>query len=222
MSVAEMKKDPSGLNGIGIQQVIAHYTQIIKALPEPPIIMGHSYGGLITQLLADSGLGSAAVAIDSVPPKGILLLPWSTYQSLLPAFLNPTVFSSTFMFTRDQFWHVFANTLTEKEVTEAYETQAIPASGKAIFQAALSNMIPGSAATVKFDNPNRPPLLVIGGEKDVIMPAALSRKIFNKHSASPVLAEYKEFPERSHYLIAEKGWEEVADYAIQWVATNGR
>ena len=213
--VEGMQRDPSSFNNIGIAEVVAHYTKIIQALPEKPIIIGHSYGGLITQLLVDRGLAAAGVAIDSVPPKGILVLPVSTYRSLIPA-LNPFHFRGTFRFTLKQFWNVFANTLTAAEVREAYDGQAIAAPGKAIFQAALSNLIPHSRATVNFKNPDRAPLLIIGGEKDVIMPAALSRKIFAKHSASPVTTDYKEFPGRSHYLIAEKGWEEVASYAIAW------
>src|SRR5688572_23264384 len=203
--VEGMQRDPSSFNNIGIAEVVAHYTKIIEALPEKPIIIGHSYGGLITQLLVDRGLAAAGVAIDSVPPKGILVLPVSTYLALIPA-LNPFHLRRTFKFTLAQFWRVFANTLTKAEVSEAYATQAIAAPGKAIFQAALSNLIPNSLATVNFKNPNRAPLLVIGGEKDVIMPAALSRKIFAKHSASPVKTEYKEFAGRSHYLVAEKGW----------------
>jgi pimeloyl-ACP methyl ester carboxylesterase len=214
--VAAMQRDPSGLNGIGIAEVVAHYTKIIRSLPEPPIIMGHSYGGLITQLLIDKGFGAAGVAIDSVPPKGILILPLSTYLALTTSFLKPSTFKTTFSFTFKQWWKVFANTLSESEARTEYEREVIAASGRSIFQAALSNITPNSLATVNFRNPNRAPLLVIGGEKDVIMPAALSRKIFRKHQASPCPTEYKEFPNRSHYIIAEKGWEEVADYALNW------
>jgi pimeloyl-ACP methyl ester carboxylesterase len=217
--VEDMQRDPSSFNNIGIEQVVAHYTKIIQALPEKPIIIGHSFGGLITQLLVDRGLAAAGVAIDSVPPKGILVLPVSTYLALVPA-LNPFHFRGTFRFTLKQFWRVFANTLTAGEVREAYDTQAIAAPGRAIFQAALSNLIPNSWATVNFKNPDRAPLLVIGGEKDVIMPAALSRKIFAKHQASPVTTDYKEFAGRSHYLVAEKGWEEVAGYALTWAESQ--
>lgn len=211
-----MRRDPSSLNGIGAEQVVAHYTEIIKKLPEPPIIMGHSYGGLITQILVDKGLGAAAIALDSVPPKGILLLPMSTYLALTPAFLKLNTFWSTFLFSPKQFWKVFANTLTEEEAKAAYEQQAIPASGRAIFQASLSNVTPDSIATIHFENSSRAPLLMIAGEKDVIMPAALNRKNFNKYRASSAITEFKEFPGRSHYIIAEKGWEEVADYALNW------
>jgi pimeloyl-ACP methyl ester carboxylesterase len=214
--VADMRRDPSGLRGIGISEVLAHYTDVIRSLDAPPVIMGHSYGGLITQLLIDRGLGAAGVAISSVPPKGILVLPWSTYRALTPALMRPGTFRGTFLFSFKQWWRVFANTLTEAEAREAYESQAIPAPGRAIFQAALANVTPRALSTVNFANPSRAPLLVIGGEKDVIMPAALSRKIFRKHQASSCVTAYQEFSGRSHYIIAENGWEEVADFAINW------
>ncbi|HEY1171268.1 MAG TPA: alpha/beta hydrolase [Verrucomicrobiae bacterium] len=219
--VPAMRRDASSLNGIGIAEVMAHYISIIKSLPEPPIIMGHSYGGLITQLLIDQGYGSAGVAIDSVPPKGILILPWSTYMALTPAFLKPGTFKGTFLFTFEQFWRVFANSLTEAEARAAYEQQAIPASGRAIFQAALANMTPNALSTINFKNGSRAPLLMIAGEKDVIMPAALNRKNFHKYQGASV-TEFKEFPGRSHYIIAEKGWEEVAEYAVTWAEKKAK
>jgi len=216
---AEMRRDPSALHGLGAKEVIDHYADIIRSLPEPPIIMGHSYGGVITQVLIDQGLGCAGVAIDSVPPKGVLILPLSTYLALLPAFLKPATYRGTFLFTLAQFWKVFANTLSESEVKEAYEQIAIPASGRAIFQASLANFTPKAATTINFHNEERAPLLFIGGEKDVIMPASLNRKNFGKYRSSAV-TEYKEFPGRSHYIIAESGWEEVADHALQWAMTH--
>jgi len=218
--VAAMRRDASGLHGIGIGEVVAHYTRIIRSLPEPPIIMGHSYGGLITQLLIDKGLGVAGVAIDSVPPRGILTLPLSTYLALTPALLQPSTFRETFLFTFRQWWKVFANTLSESEARAEYEREVIPASGRAIFQAALSNFTSNSAATINFANKSRAPLLFIGGEKDVIMPAALNRRNFRKYQASTAMTEYREFPGRSHYIIAEKGWEAVAQYALDWAMAD--
>lgn len=214
--VEDMQRDASSFNGIGIEQVVAHYTKIIQALSEKPIIVGHSFGGLITQILNDRGLAAAAVAIDSVPPKGIKLLPFSTIEALTPALLNPANAKRTYLFPFARWWRVFANVLSESEARAAYARYAVAAPGRAIFQAALSNVTPGSLATVNFKNPNRAPLLVIGGEKDVIMPASLSRKIFKRHSASPVKTDYKEFAGRSHFLVGEKGWEEVAQYALDW------
>lgn len=218
----QMRADPSGLNGVGAEQVIEHYAKIILSLPEPPIIMGHSYGGVITQVLNNQGLGCAAVAIDSVPPKGIYVLPVSTYLALLPAFLNPDTFHGTFLFTFEQFWKVFANTLPEDEVRAAYENLAIPASGRAIFQASLANFMTKAPTHIEFGKSDRAPLLLIGGEKDVIMPSALNRKNFNKYAGSKAVTEFKEFPGRSHYIIAEKGWEEVADHALQWALEHAR
>jgi len=214
--VPAMRQDSSGLHGIGIEEVVAHYSRIIRSLPEPPIIMGHSYGGLITQLLIDKGFGAAGVAIDSVPPKGVPILPLSTYLALTPAFLQPSTFKKTFIFSFKQWWKVFANTLPESEARVEFEREVIPASGRSIFQAALSNFTPDSLATINFTNSSRAPLLFIGGEKDVIMPAALNRKNFKKYSASSAITEYKEFPGRSHYIIAENGWEEIAQYALDW------
>ncbi|HEY0944961.1 MAG TPA: alpha/beta hydrolase [Opitutaceae bacterium] len=224
-SVEDMRRDPSSFHGVGPQQVVDHYAKIIAALPEPPILIGHSYGGLIVQLLLDRGLGAAGVAIDSVPPKGIKLLPFSTYEALTPALVNPANAKRTYLFPFARWWRVFANTLPEADARAAYAAQAIPAPGRAIFEAGFSNLTLRSPVTVNFRNPHRAPLLVIGGEKDVIMPAALSRKIYRRHRASPVATDYHEFPGRSHYLIAEKGWEEVADYALAWAerqTTAGR
>jgi len=214
--VVAMRRDPSSLNGIGIEDLVAHYTTIIRGLSEPPIIMGHSFGGLIAQLLIDKGFGAAGVAIDSVPPKGILVLPLSTYLALTPVFLQPSTFKKTFIFTFEKWWKVFARTLSESEARGEFEREVVPAPGRAIFQAALSNVTPNSTATINFRNNARAPLLFICGEKDVLMPAALNRKNFRKYAASSAITEYKEFPGRSHYIIAEKGWEEVAQYALDW------
>lgn len=220
--VEDMQRDPSSFNGVGIEQVLAHYTAIIEALPEKPIIMGHSYGGLITQILIDRGLGVAGVAIDSVPAKGIKILPFSTIEALTPALANPANHGRTYLFPFARWWRVFANSLTGTEARAAYARYAIAAPGRAIFQAALSNVTPGSAAAINFKNADRAPLLFIGGENDVIMPASLNRKNFRKYRHSPAVTEYKEFAGRSHFIIGETGWEQVADYALDWALAHQR
>lgn len=214
--VEDMQRDASSFDGTSIEQVVAHYAAISEALPEKPIIVGHSYGGLITQILIDRGLGAAGVAIDSVPAKGIKLLPFSTIEALTPALANPLTVKGTYLFPFARWWRVFANSLSETEARAAYARYAIPAPGKAIFQAALSNVTPGSGATVNFRNADRAPLLFIGGEKDVIMPASLNRKNFRKYRHSSAVTAYKEFAGRSHFIIGEAGWEEVAGYALDW------
>lgn len=220
--VEDMRRDPSSFNGVGIEQVLAHYTAIIRALPEKPILMGHSYGGLITQILIDRGLGVAGVAIDSVPAKGIKLLPFSTIEALTPALANPANFGRTYLFPFARWWRVFANSLTETAARAAYARYAIAAPGRAIFQAALSNVTPGSAASINFRNADRAPLLFIGGERDVIMPASLNRKNHRKYRHSSAVTEYKEFAGRSHFIIGEAGWEAVADYALDWALDHSR
>ena len=214
--VEEMQRDPSSFNGIGIEQVMAKYIGEIRKLDAPPIIMGHSYGGLITQLLIDQGFGAAGVAIDSVPARGVYLLPFSTYEALTPALANPANAKRTYLFPFARWWRVFANSLTQPQARAAYQRYAIAAPGRAIFQAALSNVVPSSPAFVNFANAKRAPLLFIGGSDDVIMPAKLNRKNWGKYRKSPCVTEYKEFPGRSHFIIAERGWEEVADYALAW------
>ncbi len=220
--VEDMRRNPSNFNGTSIEQVVAHYTKIIEALPEKPILIGHSYGGLITQILIDRGLGVAGVAIDSVPAKGIKLLPFSTIEALTPALANPLNVKNTYLFPFARWWRVFANSLNETEARAAYARYAIPAPGKAIFQAALSNVTPGSGATVNFRNADRAPLLFIGGENDVIMPASLNRKNYRKYRHSPAITEYKEFAGRSHFIIGEAGWEEVAGYALDWALNHAK
>ncbi|RXK55572.1 alpha/beta hydrolase [Oleiharenicola lentus] len=218
--VEDMQRDASSFNGTGLEQVVAHYTKIIEALPEKPIIVGHSYGGLITQILIDRGLGAAGVAIDSVSAKGIKLLPFSTYEALTPALANPFNVQGTYLFPFARWWRVFANSLSETEARAAYARYAIPAPGKAIFDAALSNFTPGSLAAIDFRNSNRAPLLFIGGENDVIMPASLNRKNFRKYRHSSAVTEYQEFAGRSHFIIGEAGWEEVAAYALDWALSH--
>lgn len=221
-SVEGMRRDPSGLDGIGIEEMVTHYAQIVRSLTEPPVIIGHGYGGLITQFLVDQGLGAAAVAIDSIPPRGILIRSLPTSVALLSAL--PHLFHShgTFLPSFRQFRRAYCNTLPELEARRAYASQAIPAPCRAIVQAATANFRAGAAMTVNFAHPDRPPLLFIGGGADAIVPAGLSRTMFRKHRASPCLSAYKEYPGRSHYIIAEPGWLEVASYALTWALAHSR
>ena len=138
------------------------------------------------------------------------------------ALANPANFGRTYLFPFARWWRVFANSLTETEARAAYTRYAIAAPGRAIYQAALSNVTPGSAAAINFKNADRAPLLFIGGEDDVIMPASLNRKNFRKYRHSAAVTEYKEFAGRSHFIIGEAGWEEVADYALGWALAHHR
>lgn len=210
--VAELRRihpDPA-LGRLGLPEVLEHHVAIIKALPEKPIVMGHSFGGMLTQLLVQRDLHSAAVAIDSVPVPGVVTLKWSFLRSLWPI-VNPLVPASRpYLMTRDQFRYTFANNMSEEDGQAAYEALVVPES-RLLARGALS-----SFAKVDFAK-KRAPLLMIAGEQDNIMPASLNRTNYEKYKKkSPSITDFKEFPGRSHMILGQKGWEEVADYALDW------
>jgi pimeloyl-ACP methyl ester carboxylesterase len=211
-SPASLRKNPDSalMASLTLARVVEHHVTAIRALNEKPIVIGHSFGGLLTQLMVQRDLPAAAVAIDSVPPQGVLTLKWSFYRSTFPA-LNPFLpASNPYMMSFKHFQYAFANDLSLAEQRVAYEKDMVPESRR------LSRGGLSSAARVDFKR-RRSPLLLIAGEKDRIMPAALNRTNFRRYRASPSVTEFKEFPGRSHYsIIAGKGWEEVADYALDW------
>lgn len=210
--VAELKQNPrdGALGALGIREVIDHHVNVIRRLPEKPIIIGHSFGGLLTQLMMDRDLGRAGVAIDSVPPQGVLPLEWSFIRATFPV-VNPLIPASRpWYMTFPQFRYAFGNDLSLEEAQAAYDAHVVPESRR-LSRGGLSR-----AARVDFKR-HRGPLLIIGGEKDHIMPAALNRRNWKRYRKGPSITEYHEFPGRAHYsVIAGKGWEEVADYAVEW------
>jgi alpha-beta hydrolase superfamily lysophospholipase len=214
--IEELRRDPSGIAGLGLGDVVDHYEGIVRDLDQPPIIMGHSFGGLITQILLDRGLGAAGVAIDSAPVKGILLLPFSTLRVGFPALRNPANLHKVGTLTQEQFHYAFGNNLTEGESLKAYERYAVPGPDHILFQGAFANFNPNSPTTVNFHNDDRAPLLLIAGGKDHVAPAAVTKANLKLYRKSAAVTDFKEFPERSHYTLGEPGWEEVADYALTW------
>lgn len=211
-SVAELRRIPNdpALGNLGLPEVTDHYVRKIRALPEKPIIIGHSFGGLLTQLMMDRDLGAAAVAIDSVPPQGVLPVEWSFIRSTWPI-VNPVIPASRpWLMTFDQFRYAFGNDLSLDEARRAYDAEVVPESRR------LSRGGLTSAARVDFRR-RRGPLLLIGGEKDHIMPASLNRRNWKAYQKAPSVTEFKQFPGRGHYsILAGKGWEQVADYALSW------
>jgi pimeloyl-ACP methyl ester carboxylesterase len=218
--IADIRRDPSSLDGLGVTEIVDHYDRIVRGLDRPPIIMGHSFGALFTQLLLDRGLGAAGVAIDSAPARGILRLPFSTLRSAWPALKNPANRRRSFTLSPKQFRYRFGNTMSEEESNAVYEEQCIPGTGRVLFQAGLANFNPSAVTNVDFRRPGRAPFLMIVGEKDHVAPPSIVRANFKKYRRSPSTTEYKEFPGRSHYICGERGWEEVADYALAWVMEN--
>jgi len=218
--IEEIRKDPSFLADLGVTEIVNHFDAIVRGLDRPPILMGHSFGGLIVQILLDRGLGAAGVAIDPAPVKGILQLPLSTLRVSFPALRNPANLHKVSGLTADQFHYAFTNTLSEEEGQAVYERYEVPGPNRVLFQAGLANLTPHATTTVDFRNDTRAPLLLIAGGKDHISPASLTRANFELYEKSKAVTSLKEFPERSHFTIGEKGWESVADYALDWSVRN--
>lgn len=218
--IDEIRRDPSGLGNLGVTEVVDHYEAIIRGLDQPPIIMGHSFGALMTQILLDRGLGAAGVAIDSAPVKGILLLPFSSIRVSWPALSNPAHRHQASALTPEQFHYAFGNLLSAEESKAVYDRYAVPGPDHLLFQAAFANFNPHAATTVNFHNNDRAPLLLIAGGKDHIAPASVTQANYRLYCESKAVTDYKEFPDRSHFTVGEKGWEQVADYALNWAVDH--
>jgi pimeloyl-ACP methyl ester carboxylesterase len=215
----QLRRDPSPLRNLDIRDVIAHYEQIIRGLDRPPIIIGHSFGGLFAQLLADRGLGSAAVTLGTAAPKGVLRLPLSTLRAAWPALRSPTNLKKETPLTPDQFYWCFTNSLSREESDAVYERYYIPGSARPFFQAGFANFNPKAATKVDYRNPARPPLLLVTGTEDRICPPSVNTSNFKKQSHAPSVTEHKEYPGRCHFP-GQAGWEEVADYVLSWAAEH--
>jgi non-heme chloroperoxidase len=214
--IEELRRDTSPYERLGLTEITDHYAAIVRGLDAPPIIMGHSFGGLITQLLLDRGLGAAGVAISPAQPKGVLALPLAQARVASVALRNPANRHKAQMLTEKQFHYGFTNTLSEEESKPIYERYAVPGPGRVLFQAGLANFNPKAASRVNFKNDNRAPLLIMANGKDHTVPASSARAIFKLQSRSKAPTVLREYPDRSHYTVGQAGWEEVADYALDW------
>jgi alpha-beta hydrolase superfamily lysophospholipase len=214
--VEEVRRDPSALSGLGVAEITDHYDEIIRGLDRPPIIIGHSFGGLVTELLLDRGLGVAGVALSPAPVKGVLRLPLAQLRSAFPVLENPANRSRTVELNPKQFHYGFTNTMTDEQSQAAYDRYEVPGPGRVIFQAAFANFNPGAATKVDFRKDDRAPLLIIGNGDDHTVPASVSREAAKRLGKSRAVVDYKEFPGRPHFTAGAPGWEEVADYALEW------
>jgi alpha-beta hydrolase superfamily lysophospholipase len=223
VEVEALRADPSVIAAVTVPDTVKHLEDIIGGLATPPIIMGHSFGGAITQILLDHGVGAAGVAIDSVPTEGVLTLPLSQIKATFPILDNPANRHRAVGFTPEQFHYAFTNTLTEEESAKVYERYHIPAPGSWVWGGVLANFTPGHQATwVDYANDKRAPLLLIAGGDDHIMPAAVNKSNYHKYEHSSAITAYEEFPGRSHFTVGQDGWEAVADFALTWATENAR
>jgi pimeloyl-ACP methyl ester carboxylesterase len=222
VGIEALREDPSPIEALTFPAVVEHIGGIVDGLDKPPIIVGHSAGGVLTQILLDRGHGAAGVAIDSVPAEGVKVVPVSQIRSLFPILKNPANRHKAVGLTPEQWHYAFANTLSREESDAAHERYHVPASGRLVWVGATANFTPGhQEAYVDFRNEDRAPLLFIAGSEDNIMPPAVNQSNARhyRHAKSPT--EYKEFEGRSHYsVIAGEGWEEVADYALEWAVEH--
>jgi pimeloyl-ACP methyl ester carboxylesterase len=205
---------------IRLGEVVDHYDGFVRALPESPILMGHSVGGLITQMLLGRGLGRAGVAIHSAAPRGVYRLPLSVLRAAWPVFRRPSNRHRAVPLTPAEFHYAFANTVSRAESDSWHAKLAIPAPGRPLFQAAVANFLPKSraATVVDFAKSDRAPLLMIAGGRDHITPSSVVYENFNRYRRSPAPTDFKLFEDRPHLTAALDGWSDVADYALTWTA----
>jgi pimeloyl-ACP methyl ester carboxylesterase len=216
-TVEEANANPEVFAGKGIEDVADHYGAVIGGLTKKPAVVGHSFGGLLTQIIAGRGLSAASVAIDPAPFRGVLPLPISALKSSFPVLGNPANISRAVPLTYDQFRYAFANAVSEEEAKALYDEYAVPAAGKPLFQAATANLNPWTEAKVDHDNPDRGPLLIISGEKDHTVPWAIANASYKRQAGNAGVTEITEIKGRGHALTIDSGWREVCDTALAFV-----
>jgi pimeloyl-ACP methyl ester carboxylesterase len=216
-TVPEANANPEQLAHKTIGQVADHVAAAIGALAAKPVVIGHSFGGLLAQIIAGRGLSGATVAIDPAPFRGVLPLPISSLRSASPVLGNPANRNRAVPLTYDQFRYGFANAVGEDEAKALYEAFAVPASGVPLFQAAAANLNPWTEAKVDTKSPERGPLLIISGEKDHTVPWAIANASYKRQKHNEGVTEITEIPNRGHALTIDSGWREVADTALQFV-----
>ncbi|MDX6690768.1 MAG: hypothetical protein QOG15_2225 [Solirubrobacteraceae bacterium] len=221
-TVEQAKEHPEVFANKTVGQVADHFADVISKLDEKPAVLGHSFGGLLAQIIAGRGLSAVSVAIDPAPFRGVMPLPISALRTASVALANPRNRHRAVPLTFDQFRYGFANAVGEDEAKELYDTFAVPAPGAPLFQAAAANLNPWTEAKVDTDNPDRGPLLIISGEKDHTVPWAIANASFKQQEDNEGVTEIKEIPNRGHSLTIDSGWREVADVALDFVKRYAR
>jgi non-heme chloroperoxidase len=216
-TVEEANAHPEVFAHKTVGQVADHFAEVIGRLTKKPAVVGHSFGGLLAQIIAGRGLSAAAVAIDPAPFRGVLPLPISALKSSAPVLGNPANRNRAVPLTYEQFRFGFANAVSEEEAKELYDTYAVPAPGAPLFQAATANLNPWTEAKVNSKNPDRGPLLIVSGEKDHTVPWAIANASYKKQKRNEGVTEIVEIPNRGHALTIDSGWREVADKALAFV-----
>jgi pimeloyl-ACP methyl ester carboxylesterase len=222
-NVQELREATEDLKGLGLDEIVDHYQAEIERLDEAPVLLGHSFGGLIVELLLDRGLGRAGIAISPAPPKGILILPFSSLKAASPALAHPTRWHGIVPLTLEEFTFGFVNTFSPEGAAAAYETYYVPESGQIFYEAGFANFHLHPPTEVHFKMQDRAPLLIIGAAKDNTVPASLAKKQFEKyekHEAYDAQTDYVEFAGRPHLMMIAEGWEEIAGEIDRWTTVT--
>lgn len=219
--VPSARKDASALAGLSIATVTEHVVELAAALDTRPVLIGHSFGGLLAQQVAGRGLAAATVAIDPAPMRGVLPMPLSAIRGSLPVLADPRNRNRTVLLTFEQFRYVFATTLEEAEARRLYDAVHVPAPARPLFQAATANLDPRSPLRVDVRRPARGPLLVVTGEKDTIVPFAMSSATYRRQRRNPCPTELVEIPGAGHSLVFDEHWTEVAEAALGFLRRHG-
>jgi pimeloyl-ACP methyl ester carboxylesterase len=215
-TVEETRKHPERLANKGIDEVVAYHAEQLKQFAAKPIIIGHSFGGLIVEKLASMGLSAATVAIDPAPMKGVYILPLSALRVASVALRNPANRNRAVSLTPEEFHYGFGNALEPEESQELYDKWNIASPGRPLFEAASANFFPHSPAKVAVKDVDRGPMLITGGGFDHTVPASISRTSYKLESKSPDVTDIHIFEDRGHSLTIDHGWKEVADYVLEW------
>ena len=216
--VEEMRETADDSAGLGVKEIVDHYEGIIRDLDQPPVLIGHSYGGLFVELLLDRGLARAGVAMSPAPPKGILKLPFSTLKVSSPALAHPSKWHGVVTLTLEEFTYGFVNTFTPEKAKEAYERYAVPETGQIFYEAGFANFHLHPPTEVQFKSGDRAPLLLVGADEDHTVPASLTRAQYEEYECSPAKTDYLEFEGRPHLHMVADDWEEIATAIDGWLA----
>jgi pimeloyl-ACP methyl ester carboxylesterase len=213
-TVEEAKAHPEVFAHKTVGQIADHVEAVIRQLKQRPAVVGHSFGGLLTQILAGRGLAKVSVALDPAPFRGVLPLPISALRAAAPVLANPANHNRAVPLTFEQFRYSFANAVSEEEAKALYDTHAVPGSGVPIFQAATANLNPWTEAKVSTKNPDRGPLLILVGERDHTVPPAIAKAAYKRQKRNEGVTEFATIPGRGHALTIDSGWREVAQTAL--------
>jgi pimeloyl-ACP methyl ester carboxylesterase len=215
--VEELRETAGASAGLGVEEIVEHYEGLIRELDQPPVLIGHSYGGLFVELLLDRGHGRAGVAMSPAPPKGILALPFSTLKAGAPALAHPSKWHGVVSLTPEEFTYAFVNTFSEEDAAAAYSRYAVPETGQIFYEAGFANFHLHPPTEVHFKNGDRAPLLIVGASDDHTVPASLAKAQYKRYERSPAKTEYLEFEGRAHLHMVAPDWQEVAAAIDSWL-----